>query len=602
MNNYKGILPKGFVLDGKFKVLLFIKQGRNAETYRLKGNDGNLYFLKLFNLSKISRTSFDENNNLLEIEFLKRINHENIVSYKYSGELIYENKKFVYLILNFIAGETLAERIIREPFSNYFDVKQIVINVLKGLNYLHSLKEPIIHNEITPNNIMLDLTTNVSKAVIIDFGYARAFHQSTKTYNRDGLNLSYIAPECFNNIYSPQSDLYSVGVVMYQMIFGMIPWYKNTSKFQASRNIEEELILQERAKSLIFPNVSDKIIGFEESINLILKKALSNDIEKRFQTASEFIDALNGKIEVEDISSNPKSYPSDKFDWKKQGKKLKDRGFDAIAGMKELKDQLKLDVIDALHNPDEYSKYGLTIPNGMLLYGPPGCGKTFFAKCFAEEIGCEFMLLTPASLKSKYVNATQENIAKLFEDAEKKAPIIIFIDEINELLPNRQENDVHEMSKAAVNEFLAQMDRTSDKGIFIIGATNFPTSIDPAALRSGRLEKKFYIPPPDFEARRAMFELYLKTRPLDFGIDYDRLAKLTENYVSSDIEFIVSEASRKALQEKARISMKIIENIIKNTKPSVPLQELKKYEQIRKIMEGETTEIKRDKPTIGFVK
>jgi transitional endoplasmic reticulum ATPase len=103
----------------------------------------------------------------------------------------------------------------------------------------------------------------------------------------------------------------------------------------------------------------------------------------------------------------------------------------------------------------------------------------------------------------------------------------------------------------------------------IIGATNFPHNIDPAALRSGRLEKKFYISPPDFDARKKLFEMYLKERPLDFGIDYEYLARLTENYVSADIEFIVNEAAKQALKEKSRISIIILEGIIKNTKPSV---------------------------------
>jgi transitional endoplasmic reticulum ATPase len=265
--------------------------------------------------------------------------------------------------------------------------------------------------------------------------------------------------------------------------------------------------------------------------------------------------------------------------------------------MKELKEQLKLDVIDALHNPDEYAKYGLTIPNGLLLYGPPGCGKTFFAKRLAEEVGFNFVLATPSTLKSRFINATQENIAKMFEEAEKNAPTIIFIDEINELLPNR-DSDAHEMAKSAVNEMLAQMDRTGEKGIFIIGATNYPDMIDPAMLRTGRLDKKFYLPPPDFDARKEMFEMYLKNRPLDFGIDYNLLSKLTENYVSSDIEFLVNEASRLALKEKARISMKFLEEVISKNNPSISFQELQKYEEIMTKMKSEG---KRDnRPSIGF--
>jgi transitional endoplasmic reticulum ATPase len=595
----KGILPKGFSIKDKYSILLFIKQGSNAETYRVKGTDGRLYFLKLFNYSKLHRSAFDKENNLLEIDFLKEIAHDNVVSYKDSGELIFENKKFGYLVLNFIAGETLAERISREMFSNYYDVQQIISDVLNGLNYLHSLPQPIIHNEITPQNIMLDLSSDIPKAKIIDFGFARSFHQSSKTYNKEGLNLNYVASECFNSFYSPQSDLFSVGAVMYHLLFGMPPWFKDISRFKADRTKAEDSIIEERKRPISFPKVSEDIVDIEESVLKILKKALQKDPEDRFQSANEFIRALNGEIEIDDVNMLQKVISDDKDEKKIKTKKGNGKGFAAIAGMKELKEQLQLDVIDALHNPEEYSKYGVTMPNGMLLYGPPGCGKTFFAKHFAEEVGFNFMLATPSTLKSRYINATQENIAKMFEEAEKNAPTIIFIDEINELLPNR-ESDAHEMAKSAVNEMLAQMDRTGEKGIFIIGATNFPDLIDPAILRAGRLDKKFYLPPPDFEARRAMFEMYLKTRPLDFGVDYDKLSTLTINYVSSDIEFLVNEASRSALKEKSRITMHILEKTIQNTKPSVAFDVLEKYEKLKSKMDSDDTDINNSRPRIGF--
>jgi transitional endoplasmic reticulum ATPase len=387
---------------------------------------------------------------------------------------------------------------------------------------------------------------------------------------------------------------------MYHLLFGMPPWFKDISKFKSDRTKAEDLIIEERKKSISFPKVSEDIVDFDETILKVLKKSLQQDPENRFESANEFIQALNGEIEIEDDDTVQKVKSDDKNNKKIKTQKANGKGFDAIAGMNELKAQLQLDVIDALHKPEEYAKYGVTIPNGMLLYGPPGCGKTFFAKHFAEEVGFNFMLATPSTLKSRFINATQENIAKMFEEAEKNAPTIIFIDEINELLPNR-DSDAHEMAKSAVNEMLAQMDRTGEKGIFIIGATNYPDMIDPAMLRAGRLDKKFYLPPPDFEARKAMFEMYLKNRPLDFGMDYEKLSTLTANYVSSDIEFLVNEASRLALKEKSRITMHILENIIKNTKPSVPLHELQKYETVRVKMNSEPIEHKNERPRIGFI-
>ncbi len=593
------ILSKGNTAKD-YLVLFPIKRGSNAETYRVKGTDGKLYFLKLFNYAKLHRTAFDSENNLLEIEFLKSIKHPNIVSYKDSGELIFDGKKFGFLVLNFIAGETMAEKISREKIESVYDLKQIISDVLDGLHYLHSLPEPIIHNEITPQNVMIDLSDDTPQAKIIDFGYARSFHQSSKSYNKEGLNLNYVATECFNSFYSPQSDLFSVGALMYHLLFGMPPWFKDISKFKADRTKAEDVIVEERKKLLSFPKVSNDIVDFDESIIKVLKKALQNDPENRFQSANEFTQALNGEIEIEDVDMVQKVKSDDKDENKIKTQKAKGKGFDAIAGMKELKAQLQLDVIDALNNPEEYSKFGLTIPNGMLLYGPPGCGKTFFAKHFAEEVGFNFIHVNPGTLKSRYVNATEENISKLFQEAEKNAPTIIFIEEISGLFPSR-DSDAHEMSKNAVDAMLAEMDRTGEKGIFVLCATNYPDKIDAALLRAGRLDKKFYLPPPDFDARKAMFEMYLKSRPVDFGIDYDKLGVLTENYVSSDIkDLIIDEASRQALKAKSRITMKILEEVIKNTKPSVSLQELKKHEQIKAKMEGEIIEQNNDRPRIGF--
>ncbi len=187
----------------------------------------------------------------------------------------------------------------------------------------------------------------------------------------------------------------------------------------------------------------------------------------------------------------------------------------------------------------------------------------------------------------------------MFKDAEKNAPSVIFIDEINELVPNRQ-SDVHEMSKSAVNEMLAQMDRTGEKGIFIIGATNYPRMIDPAMLRAGRLEKKYYIGAPDAAARKSLFQLYLKDRPYDFGLDYDELSELTENYVSADIQLIVNDAARTALRNRSKITMAILKNAIGSTRPSLDIKELQRYEAIKAQMDGEKTKKPDDRPKIGF--
>lgn len=580
---------------GNYTITFPVKVGDYAETYRVKDLAGKNRFLKLINCAKLHRTQFDSDGNVLEVEIAKQLDHPNIVKYKDSGETIINGCKFVYIVFDYISGETISQFLAREGECSVYDAKAIIIGVLNGLKFLHSMHEPIIHNEITSQNIMVDVSSGATIPKIIDFGYARYLSQGSSSFNKNGLSPFYLAPEALNGVFSVKSDIFSAGAVLFNLVYGMPPYFVELADCKGDVNLQREKIDAQRELPLYFP----KIEKFELDDNLmnIMRKALASDIEERFESTDEFIKALNGEIKVSRIDNQRKSKSGDSEQRRAKLTIPKGKGFSAIAGMHELKEQLQVEVIDALHNPEEYAKYGLTIPNGMLLYGPPGCGKTFFAKHFAEEVGFNFMLIKPSTLKSRFVNATQENIAQMFKDAEDNAPTIIFIDEMNEIVPNR-DSDVHEMAISTVNEMLAQMDRTGEKGIFIIGATNFPDMIDPAILRAGRLDKKYYIGTPDFEARKLMFELYLKSRPYDFGIDYDKLAQLTEDYVSSDIELIINDASRFALRQKSRITMAILEDVISKTKPSLTASELRKYLAIKSKMDGEASSTPR--PRVGF--
>lgn len=580
---------------GNYTITFPVKEGDYAETYRVKDSTGKNRFLKLINCAKLHRTQFDEDGNILEVEIAKSLNHPNIVKYHDNGETVINGRKYAYIVFDYISGETASQYVAREGSLSVYDAKNIVLGVLNGVKFLHSLAEPVIHNELTIQNIMLDASIGLNAPRIIDFGYARYLSQGSSAFNKNGLSPFYLASEALNGVFSVKSDIYSVGALLYNLLFGVPPYFIDLTDCKDDASLQRDKIGRQREFPLHIPD--EEKFELDEQLKNVIRKALATDLEERFENADEFIKALNGEIKVERID-NKKKVQSGGAEKKKTPISVpKGKGFSAIAGMAELKEQMQVEVIDALHSPEEYAKYGLTIPNGMLLYGPPGCGKTFFAKHFAEEVGFNFMLIKPSSLKSRFVNATQENIAQMFKDAEEKAPTIIFIDEINELVPNR-DSDVHEMARSAVNEMLAQMDRTGERGIFIIGATNYPDMIDPAILRAGRLDKKFYIGTPDFEARKLMFELYLKSRPYDFGLDYDKLATLTENFVSSDIEMIVNDASRIALRQKSRITMAVLEEVISKTKPSLTKKELEKYRNIKAKMDGNPTSPTR--PRVGF--
>jgi transitional endoplasmic reticulum ATPase len=585
MSVSNSILTKGQIIDHKYSVSFFLKKGSYAETYRVQNEAKETKILKLFDFSKLHRTQFTENGEILEIEILKQIKHSNLIRYTDSGNILIDNQKLAYVVLDFVSGETIADKMKRENTLNLYEAKNIILSVLNGLNYLHN--KQIIHNDITNQNVMMDLSGQIQVPKIIDFGYARLLTQSNKDFLKDGLNLFYTANETFNKVFSFQSDIYSVGALYYHLLTGLPPYFIEISKYKSDKIELEEVILEERNKPLKFSDTID------EQTQNIIKKALQQKAENRFKSVKEFIQALNGEFEVE------LSIPDEKVNKVQPKENKKGIGFSAIAGMQELKNTIQLDIIDALNEKEKYAEYGLTIPNGMLLYGPPGCGKTFFAEKMAEEIGFNFYQIKPSDIQSKWVNASQENIKNLFDEARKSAPSIIFIDELDALVPNRDNSSVNHMNTSAVNEFLAQMNNCGDDGVFIIGATNRPNSIDPAILRAGRLDKHIYLPPPDFEARKLMFELYLKKRPTEIGLNYEELAKATEYYVSSDIKFLCDEASRKALKDNLRITKSIVLETIRNNKPSISLQELNSYLVIKAKMEGDNND-NNDRPIIGF--
>lgn len=582
--NYEKMWFKRQDKIGDYVVMSPIKAGSYAETYRVRNASGMKMFLKLICTPKLKCWQTDDSGDIIEVNVCKGLEHNNLCRNIDTGNLIVGGQKFSYLVNEFIANETLAESIERGRSYSVYEIKQIARAVLSALSYLHSRPRPVIHNEVTIQNILLDLQTNkLSDVRLIDFGYARFLDMPNAKVALDDLNVFYLAPERFAGVSCVQSDIFSVGVCIYALLYKQLPWFVDLGSTSDHDKIERLAIA--RQHPLMIPDI--EMFELDTQLVNVIKKSLCLDVEGRFQSAAEFIDALDGKLIVED----PDPRRQAKIGGERGrnvaaiGPAPKGKGFSAVAGMEELKERMRVEVIDAMRSPEEYARYGVTIPNGILLYGPPGCGKTFFAKCFAEEVGFNFMLIKPSTLKSRYVNATQENIAQMFKQAEENAPTIIFIDEMNELVPNR-DSDVHEMARSAVNEMLAQMDRTGERGVFVIGATNYPDMIDPAILRAGRLDKKYYVGAPDFEARRGLFELYLKSRPYDFGLDYEKLARITDGYVSADIELIVVDSARIALRQKSKITMSILEDVIAQTHPSLTSDELKKYLTIKARIEG----------------
>ncbi len=222
-----------------------------------------------------------------------------------------------------------------------------------------------------------------------------------------------------------------------------------------------------------------------------------------------------------------------------------DMNFIDVAGMEKMKEEIREAVIYPMAKPELARKYGKLGGGGIIMYGPPGCGKTYIVKAAAGECDSAFINAKLSDLLDMYVGNTEKNIHKVFETARKNAPCILFFDEIDAIGGRRDAQEGAQYMKMAVNQMLYEMDgvEANNQNVLIIAATNAPWDIDPALRRSGRFGKTLYVPEPDFGSREAIIKIHAKKRPVGKGIPYKRLAMATSGYASADLKAIVEEAS-----------------------------------------------------------
>ena len=253
-----------------------------------------------------------------------------------------------------------------------------------------------------------------------------------------------------------------------------------------------------------------------------------------------------------------------------------DVSFRDVGGMDAVKEEIRMKIIAPLANPELFRKYGKKAGGGILLYGPPGCGKTFLARATAGEIDARFLAIDLDDILSMWMGQSEGNLARRFAAARRRRPTVMFVDEIDALAGKRREGPGGRGLNTTINTFLRELDGLDDdnEGLLVIGATNLPWHLDTAFLRPGRFDRVIFVPPPDRAAREAILRIHLAGKPTD-GIDYGKLAKVTGKFSGADLTAVVDRAVEAQLHEALRtgteapVTTKGLLAAVKQTRPSV---------------------------------
>jgi SpoVK/Ycf46/Vps4 family AAA+-type ATPase len=306
-------------------------------------------------------------------------------------------------------------------------------------------------------------------------------------------------------------------------------WLLNAKLLLKSKQPREAQESYEKAV-LIDSNLRDAFL--ESDINLQLQSGIIGEPERiKLRQGGDYDDDFeNSSIEIE----RPKIR------------------FDSVGGMERVKEEIRLKIIHPLQHPDIYKAYGKKIGGGILLYGPPGCGKTHLARATAGEIQSSFISVGISDILDMYIGQSERNLHALFEKARSRKPCVLFFDEVDALGASR--NDMRQSAgRHLINQFLDEMDgiTADNEGVLILAATNAPWHLDAAFRRPGRFDRIIFVPPPDEAAREAIFKIELQGKPLG-RMDFNRLARKTAEFSGADIKAVVDIAIESKLAEAMR--------------------------------------------------